>query len=204
MILNMPISIQSIRSIYPTPTAPRTTLCTAHLAICPATATATALRYPHPSSIYNASILLNNTRCVSTTPNESKLANTPNNPVTYLVGRYGLRLDSAAARNDSRKDGDTSSLWESAALDAPRSFRVIGVRDVWCGGEVVSWVLRPLPSAPQITRRMGKSFAQLLTRRAVLIAVGLAAVGGGRGWMFCGGAVEVRRRGGGRCCGAGG
>lgn len=54
----------------------------------------------------------------------------------------------------------------------------------------------PLPSAPQITSRMGKSFAQLLTSRAVLIAAGLAAVGGGRGWMFCSGAVDARRRGG--------
>jgi hypothetical protein len=43
---------------------------------------------------------------------------------------------------------------------------------------------------------MGKSFAQLLTSRAVLIAAGLAAVGGGRGWMFCSGAVDARRRGG--------
>lgn len=33
----------------------------------------------------------------------------------------------------------------------------------------------------------------------MLIAVGLAAVGGGRGRIFCGGAVEARRRGGGRC-----
>lgn len=57
-----------------------------------------------------------------------------------------------------------------------------------------------MPSAPQITRRMGKSFAQLLTRSAVLIAVGLAAVGGGSGWMFWIGAVDVRRRGGGGCC----
>jgi hypothetical protein len=59
----------------------------------------------------------------------------------------------------------------------------------------------PLPSAPQITRRMGKSFAQLLTSNAVLIAVGLAAVGGGRGWMFWIGAVDVRRSGGGGRCG---
>lgn len=55
----------------------------------------------------------------------------------------------------------------------------------------------PLPSAPQITRRMGKSLAQLLTRRAVLIAAGLAVVGGGRDWMFRG-AVDVRRSGVGR------
>ena len=53
-----------------------------------------------------------------------------------------------------------------------------------------------MPSEPQITSRMGKSLAQLLTSRAVLIAAGLAAVGGGRGWMFCSGAVDVRRRGG--------
>jgi hypothetical protein len=63
----------------------------------------------------------------------------------------------------------------------------------------------PLPSAPQITSRMGKSFAQLLTSNAVLIAAGLAAVGGGRGWMFCSGAVEARRNGGaGRGGGIGG
>lgn len=54
-------------------------------------------------------------------------------------------------------------------------------------------------SAPQMTRRMGKSFAQLLTSRAVLIAVGLAAVGGGRGRIRCNGAVDVRRGSGGRC-----
>lgn len=65
-------------------------------------------------------------------------------------------------------------------------------------------MLRLLPSPPQITRRMGKSFAQLLTNRAVLIAVGLAAVGGGRGWMFCGGAIDGRRGGIECCCVAGG
>lgn len=42
---------------------------------------------------------------------------------------------------------------------------------------------------------MGKSFAQLLTSRAVLIAVGLAVEGGGSGWMACRGPVGVRRRG---------
>lgn len=47
-----------------------------------------------------------------------------------------------------------------------------------------------------MTSRIGNSFAQLLTSSAVLIAVGLAAVGGGRGLMFIG-AVEARRRGGG-------
>jgi hypothetical protein len=36
---------------HPTPTAPNITLCTAHLATCPATATATDLKYPHPSKI---------------------------------------------------------------------------------------------------------------------------------------------------------
>lgn len=39
----------------------------------------------------------------------------------------------------------------------------------------------PLPSGPQMTRSIGKSLAQLLTRRAVLMAVGLAGDGGGRG-----------------------
>ena len=56
----------------------------------------------------------------------------------------------------------------------------------------------PLPSGPQMTRRMGKSFAQLLTSKAVLMAVGLAGEGGGRGLMLCAGAVDARRRGGGR------
>ena len=54
----------------------------------------------------------------------------------------------------------------------------------------------PLPSAPHITRRIGNSLAQLLTSKAVLIAAGLAAVGGGSDWIFCSGAVDVRRRGG--------
>lgn len=58
---------------------------------------------------------------------------------------------------------------------------------------ILAWF--PLPSEPQITRRMGNSFAQLLTSNAVLIAVGLAAVGGGRGLMFWIGAVEARRMG---------
>jgi hypothetical protein len=43
----------------------------------------------------------------------------------------------------------------------------------------------------QITSRMGKSFGQLLTKRAVLIAFGLAVFGGGRG-CNCAGAVEIR------------
>ena len=51
-----------------------------------------------------------------------------------------------------------------------------------------------------MTRRMGKSFAQLLTSSAVLMAVGLAAVGGGKGWILCNGAVDVRLGGAcGRC-----
>lgn len=48
-----------------------------------------------------------------------------------------------------------------------------------------------------MTRRIGKSFAQLLTRRAVLMAVGLAGEGGGRGWTFRIGAVDARLKGGG-------
>jgi hypothetical protein len=56
----------------------------------------------------------------------------------------------------------------------------------------------PLPSGPQMTRRIGKSFAQLLTSRAVLMAVGLAGDGGGKGRMLCTGAVDARRRGGGK------
>jgi hypothetical protein len=55
----------------------------------------------------------------------------------------------------------------------------------------------PLPSGPQMTRRIGKSFAQLLTSRAVLMAVGLAGDGGGKGRMLGAGAVDARRRGGG-------
>lgn len=57
-------------------------------------------------------------------------------------------------------------------------------------------MLPPLPSGPQMTRRMGKSFAQLLTSSAVLMAVGLAGAGGGRGWTFVIGAVDARLKGG--------
>ena len=67
-------NITEISVPYPTPTAPRITLCTIHRATCPATATATARRYPHPSRIYSASMLLSSTRCVSTTPSESSEA----------------------------------------------------------------------------------------------------------------------------------
>lgn len=56
------------------------------------------------------------------------------------------------------------------------------------GGDVVpavSWLpdcgMLLVPSGPQMTRRMGKSFGKLLTSSAVEIAVGLAGVGGGRG-----------------------
>ena len=47
-----------------------------------------------------------------------------------------------------------------------------------------------------MTRRIGKSFAQLLTSSAVLMAVGLAGAGGGRGWTFVIGAVDARLKGG--------
>lgn len=60
-----------------------------------------------------------------------------------------------------------------------------------------------MPSVPQITSRMGNILAQLLTSNAVLMAVGLAAVGGGRGLICCGGAVDARRNGGGGRCGTG-
>lgn len=82
-------------------------------------------------------------------------------------------------------------------MDAPISLRNVLSDAVM----LVIPLLLPLSSAPQITSRMGKSLAQLLTSRAVLIAVGLAAVGGGRGWMFWIGAVDVRWRGGGGRCG---
>jgi hypothetical protein len=51
---------------------------------------------------------------------------------------------------------------------------------------------------PQITRRIGKSFGQLLTKRAVLIAFGLAG-SGGVGGNNCAGAVEIRLSGGPDC-----
>lgn len=41
--------------------------------------------------------------------------------------------------------------------------------------------LSPVPLGPQMTKRMGNSLTQLLTRRAVLMAAGLAGEGGGRG-----------------------
>lgn len=53
----------------------------------------------------------------------------------------------------------------------------------------------PPPSGPQMTRRIGKSFAQLLTSSAVLIALGLAGDGGGRGSTVWTGPFVVRRSG---------
>lgn len=52
-----------------------------------------------------------------------------------------------------------------------------------------------LPSGPQMTSRIGNSFGQLLTSSAVLIALGLAGDGGGRGWIVCEGVVDTRRSG---------
>ena len=49
-------------------------------------------------------------------------------------------------------------------------------------------------SDPQMTRRIGKSFVQLLTRRAVLMALGLAGEGG-EGGCTCEGVVEDLRGG---------
>ena len=51
-------------------------------------------------------------------------------------------------------------------------------------------------SFPHITRSIGKSFVQLLTSSAVLIAFALAGVGGGIGWTAIG-VVEDLWRGGG-------
>lgn len=153
-------------------------------------------------------MLLSSTRCASTTPRDSKDASRSNNPVRYCVGRYGRSETSAAARYDSNSEGEdaASRAKESAAFEAPMSLRMLEPALSEAVGLVM---LVPVPepvlvlmaSEPQITRRMGNSLAQLLTRRAVLIAVGLAAVGGGRGWIFWIGAVDVRRRGGGGRCG---
>lgn len=53
-----------------------------------------------------------------------------------------------------------------------------------------------VPSGPQMTSRIGNNFGQLLTSSAVLIMLGLAGDGGGRGWIICG-EVDTRRSGGG-------
>lgn len=47
---------------------------------------------------------------------------------------------------------------------------------------------------PQITKRIGNNFGQLLTTRAVLMALGLGGDGGGSGWIKAG-AVYTRRNG---------
>lgn len=56
-------------------------------------------------------------------------------------------------------------------------------------------------SDPHMTRRIGKSFVQLLTRSAVLIALGLGGEGGEDG-CACTGVAEERRggKGGGNPC----
>lgn len=47
---------------------------------------------------------------------------------------------------------------------------------------------------PQITKRIGNNFGQLLTTKAVLMALGLGGDGGGSGWIKPG-AVYTRRKG---------
>lgn len=138
-------------------------------------------------------MLPSSTRCVSTTLSDSNEARTSNNPVRYLVGKYGLKNDSPAASHASSNEDEeySASRVDDIAALALSIVVVASFRNVPCGATRTLGVALlsglfwfPLPSEPQITRRIGNSFAQLLTSNAVLIAVGLAAVGGGRGWMF--------------------
>lgn len=153
--------------------------------------------------MYNASILLKSTRCVSTTPSESNEASRSNSAVRYVVGVEAHSDDAALASQDppsSESAARAEDVWSASAVAVCLNALCIGAE---CVGErptppAASSLELPLPSVPQITRRMGNSLAQLLTRSAVLIAAGLAAVGGGKGWMLCGGAVDARRIGGGR------
>lgn len=192
---------------HPIPTTLNTILCTAHRATCPATANATARVYPQPSRIYSASILFSNTRCVSAALSESN----ETSPLNIAENRYGIPLCA---------DGDAlaPSPFRTAAVPAMIVARCIREDGLVMLDDGSGWVVAvdastleeeelvvpPLPSGAQITRRIGKSFAQLLTRRAVLIAVGLAGNGGGSGWSDCKGAPDGRRDGPEGCEGVGG
>jgi hypothetical protein len=76
-------------------------------------------------------------------------------------------------------DGNTTEVVlvdvdESAALFRASIVDVVTISVQPTSGASCSSVL-------QMTSKMGKSFAQLLTKRAVLMAFGLAGEGGGRG-----------------------
>lgn len=100
------------------------------------------------------------------------------------------------SRTDCDADADAGVVGKAVAATGVIPCNACWTRSVWAGLTVSVLACEyvsgdddalplplPLPSGPQMTRRMGKSFAQLLTSNAVLIAVGLAGVGGGRGWM---------------------
>jgi len=99
-------------------------------------------------------------------------------------------------------NGDEPDLaGDKPTLEATES--VVGTRDITllCRLVAAGLPVTGLPPSgaslslePQITRRMGKSFGQLLTKRAVLIALGLAGFGGGGG-CNCAVVVDIRLRG---------
>lgn len=117
--------------------------------------------------------------------------------------------DPVAVESDREKEGSRDAAvgidvadWEAdvaVAADRDCEFRLEGSEEAEVGEESASMPLcrsvaaallvssLPVsgtsaePSGPQITNKIGNSFAQLLTSSAVLIALGLAGDGGGRG-----------------------
>lgn len=118
----------------------------------------------------SASVLLSITRCVCVTERSAD-----KNACTT-----GGADDHQDRRNDTRNDGSGGPAFIELAVEAAALLRV-PESDV---------------SFPQITRSIGKSFVQLLTNKAVLIAFGLAGVGGGIGCTEIGAVEDLRRSGG--------
>ena len=95
--------------------------------------------------------------------------------------------DHQDGRNDTRNDGSGDPAFIELVVEAAALLPRVPESD---------------ESLPHITRSIGKSFVQLLTNRAVLIAFGLAGAGGGIGWTAIG-AVDDLWRGGGSGVGGG-
>jgi hypothetical protein len=144
---------------------------------------------------------------VSAAASDRSEPSTPNSHATRFVGVDSGTDDASFVAQVCTTDSDARAAGDvgcAVVATGVIPFSACWIRRV-CAGLMVSLLpgacgsvgALPLPSGPQMTRRMGKSFAQLLTSSAVLTAVGLAGEGGGRGWTVWTGPVGVRRSGGG-------
>lgn len=175
MIYNVVPHVQrlSIDVSYQSLITPNNVFSTSHLANCPPNAIVAARIYPQSNSMFKASILFSRTRCVlvidSTSDNTGSRIDEDSDEKYVLCGF----------------DGVGGGCWEATGNVAPPE-NALAKRLCWDidrESDVFRALSGPVASGPQITRRIGKSFVQLLTRRAVLIELGLAGAGGGIGWI---------------------